>query len=167
MPIGSEDEVLTVVSGIPTWQALPPIPAEPAYPWIDIAFSAGDFTATGGVTPGWTVASGDVERWQYQQFPGTVGLNNNVRIALYVRATTVSGSAPTQLQIKLPFNIVGRFAEFISIQENSAAVNNVFVEYDESVTTDTLYINKIAGAVFDTTAAGTYLAFEISAVKAP
>ena len=165
--IGSAGQVLTVVSGSPTWQNLPPIPAEPAYPWIDITFNAADFTATGGVTPAWTVASGDVKRWAYQTFPGSGGVGNNVRIALYVRATTVSGSAPTQLQITIPFNIIGRFAQFISIQENGAAATNVFVEYDDSVSTNKLYLNKIGGGAFDTTAAGTYLAFEISAVKAP
>lgn len=165
--IGAEGQVLTVTSGIPEWEDLPPIPAEPAYPWTDITFAAGDFTATGGVTPGWTVASGDVKRWAYQTFPGSGGVGNNVRIALYVRATTVSGSAPTQLQITLPFNIIGRFAQFISIQENGAPATNVFVEYDDSVSTNKLYLNKIGGGAFDTTAAGTYLAFEISAVKAP
>jgi len=134
---------------------------------VDIPFDAGDFTATGGTTPGWTVASGDVERWQYQQFPGAGGVGNNVRIALYLRATTVTGSGPTQLQIALPFNIIGRFAEFISIQENNAAVNNVFVEYNEAVSTNTLYLSKIpSGTAFDTTAGETYLAFEISAVLA-
>ncbi len=166
-PIGSEDDVLTVVDGIPQWQPLPSIPAEPEYPWEDIPFDAGDFTATGGTTPGWTVASGDVARWQYQQFPGAGGVGNNVRIALYLRATTVTGSGPTQLQIALPFNIIGRFAEFISIQENNAAVNNVFVEYNEAVSTNTLYLSKIpSGTAFDTTAGETYLAFEISAVLA-
>lgn len=167
MGIGATDEVLTVVDGIPQWQALPPIPAEPAYPWTDIPFDAADFTATGGSTPDWTVALADVERWQYQQFPGTGGVGNNVRIALYVRATSVSGSGPTQLQIALPFNIIGRFALYISIQENGAAVNNVYVEYDESSSPNTLTLQKIGGGAFDTTAAGTFLAFEISAVKAP
>lgn len=166
-PIGAEDEVLTVVDGIPQWQALPPIPAEPAYPWQDITFAAGDFTAAGGTSPTWTVASGDVKRWQRQNFPGTAGVGNNVRIAFYARATTVGGTAPTQLIITLPFNIVGRFAQFISIQENGAAANDVFVEYDDGVSTNQLFLNKIGGAVFDTTAAGTFLAFEISAVLAP
>lgn len=166
-PIGNEDDVLTVVDGTPTWQPLPPIPDEPEYPWTDIPFDAGDFTATGGVGPGWTVASGDVERWQQQRFPGVAGVGNNVRIALYLRATTVSGTAPTQLQITLPFNIVGRFAQFVSIQEAGAASNDVFIEYDDGVSTNQLTINKIGGGIFDTTAAGTFLAFEISAVLAP
>lgn len=166
-PIGAEDDVLTVVDGTPTWQPLPPIPDEPEYPWRDITFAAGDFTAAGGTSPTWTVASGDVKRWQQQIFPGVAGVGNNVRIALYVRATTVGGTAPTQLRVTLPFNIIGRFAQFISIQEAGAASNDVFVEYDDVVSTNTLFIQKIGGAVFDTTAAGTFLAFEISAVLAP
>jgi len=165
--IGTDGQVLTVVDGAPEWEDLPPIPAEPAYPWTDITFNAGNFTASGGTTPTWTVASGDVERWQRQNFPGTAGVGNNVRIALYVRATTVGGTAPTQLRVTLPFNIIGRFAQFISIQENGAAANDVFIEYDDATSTNTLFIQKIAGAVFDTTAAGTFLAFEISAVLAP
>ena len=165
--IGTTGQVLTVVDGVPEWEDLPPIPAEPAYPWNDIPFFSTDFTATGGVGPTWSVASGDVERWQYQQFPGSGGVGNNVRIALYVRATTVGGTAPTQLQIALPFSIIGRFAEFISIQENGAAANGVFVEYDDGVSSTSLTLNKIGGAAFDTTAGGTFLAFEISAVLAP
>jgi hypothetical protein len=113
------------------------------------------------------VASGDLERWQFQQFPGSGGVGSNVRIAIYARATTVGGTAPTQLRITLPFNILGRFAQYISIQENGAAVNNVFIEYDDAVSTNTLFIQKIGGGVFDTTAAGTFLAFEISATLAP
>lgn len=166
-PIGSEDDVLTVIDGIPQWQALPSIPPEADYPWQDITFDAADFTATGGTTPGWAVALADVERWQYQQFPGAGGVGTNVRIAIYLRGTSVTGSGPTQLQIALPFNIVGRFALYISIQENGAAVNNVYVEYDEAVSTNSLALNKIGGGAFDTTAAGTFLAFEISATKAP
>lgn len=165
--IGTEGQVLTVVDGLPEWQDLPPIPDEPEYPWQDITFAAGDFTASGGTTPTWTVASGDVKRWQQQRFPGVGGVGNNVRVALYLRDTTVGGTAPTQLRIALPFNIIGRFAQFISIQEAGAASTDVFVEYDDSVSTNTLFINKIAGAVFDTTAGGTFLAFEISAVLAP
>lgn len=156
--IGTEGQVLTSVDGFPVWQDLP---AEPEFPWEDIPFVAGNFTATGGTTPDWTVASGDVERWQRQDFPG-----NNVRIALYVRATTVSGTAPTQLVITLPFSITGRFAQFISIQENGAVANGVFVEYDSGTSANQLFLNKIGGAVFDTTAAGTFLAFEISATLA-
>ncbi len=167
LPIGAEDNVLTVVDGVPTWQALPPIPAEPEYPWEDITFAAGDFTASGGTTPTWTVSAGNVKRWQKQQFPGVSGVGNNVRIALYVRDTTVGGTAPTQLRIALPFNIIGRFAQFISIQAAGASQTDVFVEYDDSVSTNTLYINRVGGAAFDTTASGTFLAFEISAVLAP
>lgn len=165
--IGAESQVLTVVDGIPEWEDLPPIPAEPEYPWTDITFNAADFTATGGTTPTWTVAAGNVKRWQKQQFPGVGGVGNNVRIALYLRDTTVGGTAPTQLRVALPFNIIGRFAQFISIQAAGASQTDVFVEYDDSVSTNTLFINRVGGAAFDTTASGTFLAFEISAVLAP
>jgi hypothetical protein len=165
--IGTTGQVLTVTSGLPQWQDLPPIPDEPEYPWQDITFAAGDFTAAGGTTPTWTVALGDVARWQYQQFPGTVGVGNNVRIALYVKTTSVGGTAPTKLQITIPFNIIGEFAQFISIRENSASVTNTYIYYDDSISTNTLYIEKIGGGVFDTTANETYLSFEISATLAP
>lgn len=165
--IGSAGQVLTVVSGIPQWQSLPPIPAEPAYPWNNITFAAGNFTATGGVTPTWTVGAANVKRWAYQQFPGSGGVGNNVRIAIYLRDTTVGGTAPTQLQISLPFNIIGRFAQFISIQAAGASQTDVFVEYDDSISTTTLFISRVGGAAFDTTVNGTFLAFEISAVLAP
>lgn len=167
LPIDADGKVLTVVGGSPSWADLPPIPDEPAYPWVDITFVAANFTATGGVTPGWAVVIGNVSRWQFQQFPGILGVGNNVRIALFVEQTTVSGSAPTQLEITLPFNILGRFAQFVSIRENSVATTDTFILYDSAVSSNKLFISKIGGGPFDTTAAQTYLAFEISAVLAP
>ena len=165
--IGSAGQVLTVVSGSPTWQNLPPIPAEPSYPWQDVPYNAGDFTATGGVTPTWTVDAGDVTRFQYQVFPGTAGIGNNVRIAILLETTTVGGTAPTQLQITLPFNIIGRFAQYISILEAGPTAPTVVALYDDSVATNKIFVGKLGGAVFDTTANQTYLSLEISAVLAP
>lgn len=167
LPIGSEGDVLTVVDGIPEWQSLPAPPPLGDESWVDIAFDAGDFSAAGGTSPDWTVAEANIERWQYQFQYNSSGIPVAVRYALYVRATTVSGSAPTQLLVTIPHIIIGRYAEFISIQENNTAVNDAFVEYDEGVSTTTLFINKVAGATFDTTAGETYVAFEISAALAP
>lgn len=161
--IGADAQVLTVVSGIPEWATLPVV----YYPWQTITFVAGDFTATGGVGPGWTVDAGDVVRWQYQQFPSAAG-TYNVRIALYLKTTTVAGTAPTRLEITLPFSILGEYAQFISMRENSVSVTNVAVFYRDSLAINKLFIEKVpSSAVFDTTANETYLAFEISATLAP
>ena len=165
--IGAESQVLTVVDGIPEWENLPPIPAEPSYPWQDIPYDAANFTASGGVGPTWTVAAGDVTRFQYQQFPGVGGIGNNVRIAILLETTTVGGTAPTQLQITLPFNIIGRFAQYISILEAGPTAPTVAALYDGGIATNKLFIDKLGGAVFDTTADSTYLSLEISAVLAP
>lgn len=167
--IGTDGQVLTVVDDIPQWTDLPSIPAEPAYPWVDITFNAANFTATGGATPAWTVAAGDVVRAQYQILPGNVGSNQNVRIAYYIKTSSVSGAGPpTQLQITLPFNIIGAFALFISMRENSLSVTNAALFYDEAVSTNQLFIEKVpSSGTFDTTADQTYLSFEISATLAP
>jgi hypothetical protein len=170
LPVGNDGQVLTIVNGIPDWEDLPPIPDEPAYPWNDITFDAADFTATGGGgAPTWTVAAGDVARWQYQQFPGLAGVGNNVRIALYIKTSSVAGvGPPTRLLIELPFLILGEYAQFISMRENSVAVTDVAVGYDDSVSTSHLIIEKVPfGGAFDVTANETYVAFEISAVLQP
>lgn len=170
LPKGTDTQVLTLVDGIPNWEDLPPIPDEPAYPWNDVTFNAANFTATGGGgAPTWTVAAGDVARFQYQQFPGVAGVGNNVRIAVYIKTSSVAGvGPPTRLLITLPFNIIGEYAEFISMRENGVAVTNVAVGYGGGLGTNQLGIEKVPfGGTFDVTADETYVAFEISAVLAP
>lgn len=166
LPVGAEDEVLTIVDGLPEWAPLP-VTTLPDQSWQDIPFDAADFTASGGVGPTWTVASGDVERWQKQYSYNELGIPVAVRYALYVRATTVGGTAPDQLQIAIPDIIIGRFDIFASLQENVVAQFDTYVGYDDGVSTTSLMLNKVGGAVFDTTAGETYLSFEISAVLAP
>jgi hypothetical protein len=160
LPIGLTDKYLKVANGIPTWSDLP----EPSYPWINIPYSAANYSAAGGTTPGWVVASGDVARFQYQQFPVTG--SDNIRIAMYVKTTSVTGSGPTQLIINLPFSITGEFAQFISIRENNNSVTNTYAYYDSGISATQLYIEKIGALAFDTTANETYLSFEISATLA-
>ncbi len=168
MAVGSDGQILTVVDGAPEW-ATPDTTLIPVVcPWEDIPFSAANFTADGGVTPTWTVGAGDVERLQYQVFTTEGDLANSVRIAVYLRETTVGGTAPTQLQIELPFSLSGAYAQVIGLQENLVSVTDAFVAYDAAVSPTTLFIQKIpfggSGPAFDTTATGTFVSFEISAV---
>ena len=156
--IGADDQVLTVVNGIPEWKDLPP---PPEYPWVDVPYNAADFTASGGTTPTWTVDSADVSRFQYQTFPGSP--TNNVRIAVLLETTTVGGTAPTELRITLPFNVSGRFGQYISILEAGSTTPVVAALYDEAISVNQIRIGKIGGAAFDTTADSTYVSFEISA----
>ena len=169
LPRGTDGQVLKLVSQIPAWQTLS-IPAEPAYPWNDITFNAANFTATGGGgAPTWTVDAGDVARWQYQQFPGNLGVGNNVRIVLYIKTSSVVGvGPPTRLIVTLPFNILGQFAQFISMRENNISINNAAIAYDAGVSANQLYIEKIPfGTAFDVTPNETYISFEVSAVLQP
>ena len=159
--IGSEDQVLTVVDGLPEWADLPAPPASLTFPWEDIPFDAGDFTASGGTTPTWTVPT--PTRWQVQYFPQSNSpIQYNVRVAFYVEASTVGGSGPTQLIIQLPFTLLGEFAQFISIQENGGATTDTYIQYNASVDGSLLTVQKVGGGAFDTTAGETYIAFEIS-----
>ena len=168
--IGVDGQVLTVVGGKAEWADSGgescPIPL--VCPWVSVAYNAADFTASGGTSPAWTVDAGDVIRWEYQVFTTEDNLNNSVRIALYLRDTTVSGSAPTQLRVALPFSIVGKWAGMISLQENLTAPNNAFVAYDSTVSANQLTIQKIpfsgvGSPAFDTTPNQTFISFEISA----
>ena len=166
--IGAEGQVLTVVDGKPEWSSgSEPCPIPLVCPWVSVPFNAADFTAAGGTTPTWTVEAGDVIRWEYQVFTTPDNLENSVRIALYLRTTSVGGSAPTQLRVHLPFDILGKWAGQISIQENLTAPNDTFVAYDSTVNANTLFIQKIpfetTGPPFDTTPGNTFISFEISA----
>lgn len=165
LPVGAEGDVLTVVDGVPEWTPLPVSQIPIVCPWETIPFDSANFTASGGVGPTWTVDAADVERMEYQVFSTPGDANNSVRIAVYLRNTTVGGTAPDQLHIQLPFNVIGEFAQIIGLQENSVAQYDCFVSY--SGTTSILNIQKIpfggSGPVFDTTADETFLSFEISA----
>ena len=166
MPIATDGDVLTLVDGLPEWVTPDPI-TYPDQSWQDIPFDAADFTASGGTTPTWTVSAGNVERWQKQYSYNSLGTVVAVRYALYLRDTTVGGTAPDQLQIAIPEIIIGRFAISCGLQENVVAQFDAFVEYNDGVSTTQLTINKVGGAVFDTTAGETFVGFEISAVLAP
>lgn len=61
--------------------------------WITVAFSAGNFTATGGGS--WTVASGDQTRYAYQVHGKTM------RLSFSVLTSTVAGTV-TSLNIAIP-----------------------------------------------------------------
>lgn len=161
-PIGTSGQVLTVTSGAPIWATLP----SDSYLWYDIAFNAANFAATGGTTPTWTLTSGDQTRFQYQQFPGVWGVGVNVRIAALLETTSVGGTAPTRLEITLPFNMLGRYGQYISILENGLAPT-VIAYYDANIASNKIFVEKIASAVFDTTPNATYLSFELSAVLMP
>jgi hypothetical protein len=172
MEIGTDDQVLTVVDGAPEWATpTPPVVYPIVHPWVEIPFDAADFTATGGSSPTWTVIEANVVRWEYQYYESEDNDENSVRIALYVRDTTVGGTAPTQLLIELPFNLLGGWGSIISLQENLVSVTDAFVAYGSPIASNFLAIQKIpfggSGPAFDTTATGTFLSFEISARLQP
>jgi len=61
---------------------------------IDVTFNAADYTGSGSMT--WTVASGDVEMFRYQQ------MGRRLRIEMMLFTTTVGGTVSTTLQAKVP-----------------------------------------------------------------
>lgn len=65
--------------------------------WIDVAFSAGNFTASGSMT--WTVASGDQTLFRYKQ-RGTM-----LSLILDLQTTTVGGTPATDLKVTTPFTM--------------------------------------------------------------
>lgn len=61
---------------------------------LDVTFAAGDYTGNGSMT--WTVASGDVEVFRYQQ------MGQRLKIEAMLFTTTVGGTPSTVLQIAIP-----------------------------------------------------------------
>lgn len=157
--IGTENQVLTIIDGIPEWSDAPTIPT--GIPWVDIPFNAADFTAAGGTTPGWTVSASNVIRWQIQKLPGTGGIGN-VRIALYIANSSVTGSGPTSLIVNMPVAFTGKWAQYISIRENGNVVTNTYLVYDNATYATQVVIQKVGGGAFDVTPNETYLSFELS-----
>lgn len=82
------------------------------------AFSAGDFTANGSMT--WTVASGDVTTYAYQQD------GKRVTFWLYLDNTTVGGTPNTDLQISLQgFTASKLVANSVRIRDNGTFATGV------------------------------------------
>ena len=65
-----------------------------SWPWVDVSFSAGDFTASGSMT--WTVGSGDVVTFAYRK------IGKHMTVAIQLTATTVGGTPDTYLYITIP-----------------------------------------------------------------
>ena len=68
---------------------------EKADQWIDVEYDAGNFTASGGTTPSWTVDEADQVTFCYQ-IDG-----NKMTVAFQFHTTTTSGS-PTTLSVGIP-----------------------------------------------------------------
>lgn len=62
--------------------------------WTSVAFNAGDFTATGGMT--WTVAAGDIATFAYTL------VGKTMTVALHITNTTIGGVLANTIQIKIP-----------------------------------------------------------------
>lgn len=62
---------------------------------ITQSYTAGDYFATGGGSPGWTVDAGDVSTHQYIQY------GKRVTIKVTIATSTISGT-PTALRINMP-----------------------------------------------------------------
>lgn len=62
--------------------------------WINVAYSSGDYTASGGVT--WTVDSGDVTSAQY------LVVGKSVTYSVQLGTTSVSATSTNTLLIKIP-----------------------------------------------------------------
>ncbi len=62
--------------------------------WIDVPFSAGNFTAGGAQT--WTVASGDQAQYQYMLMGNTMMMN------FIINTTTVGGTPDAALRLAIP-----------------------------------------------------------------
>lgn len=67
--------------------------------WITPTFAGGDFTASGSMT--WTVESGDISNFSYQQ------RGNTLTITLYVDTTTVGGTVSNQLRVAIHGGFAG------------------------------------------------------------
>jgi hypothetical protein len=87
---------------------------EKADQWIDVAHSAGNFTASGGVSPTWVVDSADQQEFQYC-------IDGNLMIVNFrLGSTTITGN-PTELRITIPNGRVAARNMFNSIAQ---AINN-------------------------------------------
>lgn len=62
--------------------------------WINVTYSAGDFTGNGSMT--WTVDSGDLVSFQY------LVVGKSLTVGLQINTSTVGGSVSNVLQVKVP-----------------------------------------------------------------
>src|SRR4030095_8217546 len=95
LPVGTNGQILTVVSGLSAWAAAP-VSGVP--PWTAVPFNAAHFTASGSMT--WRVEAADILFYRYVIF-GSVGI-----VAFDIYNTTIGGAAGTQLKIALPAGFV-------------------------------------------------------------
>lgn len=80
--------------------------------WTSVAFTAGDYTASGSMT--WTVQSADMVTFEYMVIGHTMFVN------IYLDSTTVGGTANNQLFIKIP----GSFTAAKKVQGMSLGFDN-------------------------------------------
>jgi len=88
--------------------------------WIDVAYTAGDFTASGAMT--WTVESTDLKTFHYR-LAGTT-----LEIDLVVETSTTGGTPDNALQVKVPGGFTpagasgkGQFTEVYMLKSNGGA----------------------------------------------
>jgi hypothetical protein len=128
--------------------------------WTDVAFNAADFTASGGVGPTWTVAVGDLVTFRYRL------IGNGMTVQVYIQTSTVGGTAPNELRIKIPgaFSAIGSPAQLVGSQEAGAAQFDVYATTDPGVDPTLIFVRTYpvgAGRAFDTGADATYIGFTL------
>ena len=123
--------------------------------WIAVTFSAGDFTADGGVGSAWTVASGDVADNRYMLVGKTLWYS--VRVA-----TSTVGGSPTSLRVAIPGGFTANATTSVAcgyMNDAGTSRRDVLVEAGSGVTY--VSIQRDAGTAFADATNTTYVYFVI------
>jgi hypothetical protein len=124
--------------------------------YIDVAYSAGNFTTTGGSGTTWTVDSGDQKTYSYYLS------GRNLTVVVYLDTTSISSSSAIQLFVAIPNSFTAnRLTQVNSIAfDNGAATtayNRVF-----SVGSTTIEIGRLDLAAWANSTNNTYVRVEIT-----
>jgi hypothetical protein len=124
--------------------------------FIDVAYSAGNFTTTGGSGTTWTVDSGDQKTYAYYLS------GRSLTVVAYLDVTSVSSSSAIQLFVAIPNSFVAnRLTQVNSIAFDNGAVttayNRVF-----SVGSTTIEIGRLDLAAWANSTNNTYVRVEIT-----
>lgn len=103
--------------------------ATPLGHWIDVPYSAGNFTAQSG---SWSVTSGSQSRFSYTL------IGRTVLVQVYLTATTVSG-APTWIGLTLPFPVAAFGAAMFGYGMGSTPGAGVWLQQSAGSSVLTLY----------------------------
>lgn len=105
--------------------------------WTSVTFNAGNFTASGSMT--WTVASGDVNTFDY------VEIGKTMIVSCVLSTTTVGGTPSTALKITIPNGrTAGNLSSGPVIGLNNGSQFNGFWQVNGGTVID-LYVDATAG----------------------